>query len=194
MKPNFADHHRQQRSRGFPAGFGWLILVITAFCYGAFVRATLYNRADLADAGLKGVVIPAFVTAILALWYLAATQYIGRGHTLLIASTYLPLLATLPITIGIFGSEDFAREYWINRSLKVQLLLGLPALVGVLQIGVGIWLQRSMNWRAALPILTVLALGLGLRWAGMGWGLPFAFQPEETSIYIRWAMEFALHE
>ncbi|MHB1162451.1 MAG: ArnT family glycosyltransferase, partial [Chloroflexota bacterium] len=88
--------------------------------------------------------------------------------------------------------EAFAREYWIDRSLKVELLTGLPMLVLSCQAGVWTWLRYRFTWRSAGPLVGVLALGLALRWAGMGWGLPFAYQPEETSIYFRLANELAL--
>ncbi len=177
-----------------------LLFILSALAFPLFVRVTLYNRVALMDAGPKGVLIPAACLVILLAWNLVAAQLIaGRRMPLnatvhkLVRFSFTPLLATIPISLSVLQSEAFAREYWIDRSLKVELLLGLPALVFSLQAGLWIWARYRLTWRRAGPVLAILLVGLGLRWAGMGWGLPFAYQPEETSIYVRWAMEFALH-
>lgn len=164
------------------------------------MRVTLYSRGERVETGLKGLAIPAAVLVALLLWYAAAAWLLGRFSRssrpvggLLAGAAFVPLLATLPTVVGVLTSESYAGEYWIDRSVKVELLLGLPALVLLLQAGVVIWLRYGLTWRRAGPMVGILLLAFVLRYAGMGWGLPFAYQPEETSIYFRWAMEAALH-
>ena len=178
----------------------WIVFGLAAIAFAVFVRITLYSRAELMGPGPKGILMPVAVLLVLLVWRRAAVRLMGmaagpavEGVGALVSLTFAPMLSTLPITLQVLLSEGFAREYWIDRSLKVELLLGLPAVALALQIGLWIWFHRRLTWRGAGPLLAVLAAALGLRWAGMGWGLPFAYQPEETSIYVRWAMEFALH-
>ena len=176
-----------------------VVLALSALSFAAFVRVTLYSRDAVMEPGLKGIAIPVALLVVLLVWYAAAARLIAREGTArgnagtLVALTFVPMLSTIPITLGVLQSESFAKEYWIERSLKVELLLGLPVLVLVLQLGLWIWSHYRLTWKSGGPLLAILVVGLGLRWAGMNWGLPFAFQPEETSIYVRWAMEFALH-
>jgi len=181
-----------------PAGRG--LFAISALAFALFVRLTLYGRMEAAEIGVKGYLNPVALLIALLLWFLAA-RWLLRGYPagdgavadLLAGSSFVPMVFTLPISLGVVLSESFAREYWIDRSLKVELLLGLPALALLLQAGAWFWLRRGLTRGLALPVMGVLGVGLALRWAGMNWGLPFAYQPEETSIYARWAMEFALH-
>ena len=173
---------------------GYLLWSASALGFATFVRITLYGWGGSVDAGAKGLLVPGALLAATMVWFVAAARLLKSHHLSLVAATFLPMLATLPITCGVLGSEDFAKEYWIDRSLKIELLLGLPALALLLQVGLWVWSRCSLTWNRAAPMLAVLGVGFGLRWAGMGWGLPFAFQPEETSIYVRWAMELALHD
>ncbi|MGE5619205.1 MAG: ArnT family glycosyltransferase [Sphingomonadaceae bacterium] len=170
----------------------WLGFTSIALAFAAFLRVTLYGRVGLMDAGPKGLLLPVAVLVFLMLWFALAMRLLGSAKTGWIVVSFLPLLATLPITVGVIGSEAFAREYWIDRSLKVELLIGLPMLVLACQAGFWGWVRYRCSWRSTGPLVGVLALGLALRWAGMGWGLPFAYQPEETSIYFRLANEVAL--
>ena len=177
----------------------WAIFFPSALCFAIFVRVTLYSRGERVEAGLKGLAIPAAVLVALLLWHAAAAWLLGRFSrsyrptgALLAGATFAPLLATLPKVVGVLTSESYANEYWIDRSVKVELLLGLPALALALQAGATIWLRYGLTWRRAGPMVGILLVAFALRYAGMGWGLPFAYQPEETSFYFRWAMEAAL--
>lgn len=182
------------RARGPVPLFWWLVSLASGVGFAAFVRITLYGTAGPSEVGSKGLVVPAAVSVALLLWFALALRLLRVSRVALVAASFSPMLGTLPITFGVLTSEAFAREYWIDRSLKIELLLGIPVLVLLLQAGIWLWLRHGLTWRRALPMLAVLGLALGLRWAGMGWGLPFAFQPEESSIYVRWAMELALHD
>lgn len=184
-------------------GHQWIRLPLVfaiALSFALFVRVTLWGSPSQMDPGPKGLLLPGALVAALVGWYLVATWLVGRcpgGSSglagSLMAASFLPMLATLPISLGVLVSESYAQEYWIDRSVKVELLLGLPLLVLMLQAGVWCWFHFRLTWRRAGPMLAVLGGGLALRYAGMGWGLPFALQPEETSIYARWANEAALH-
>ncbi len=168
-----------------------LFAIVVSSCL--FVQLTLYGRVVPEGVGAKGFLVPLALLVVLLIWIGAASKFVSRLPFPLVVATFLPFLSTLPISFGVLGSEAFAREYWIDRSLKVELLLGLPAVVLALQAALWIWSRYRLTWRTSGPLLAVLASGFALRWTGMGWGLPFAYQPEESSIYLRWAMEFALH-
>ncbi len=177
----------------------WILFCCAALAFTVLVRVTLYGRVAVMEPGPKGIVIPGALLVALLAWKVIAGWLIVVGTTTpaatlptLVAATFVPMFCTLPISSGVLQSETFAREYWIDRSLKVELLLGLPVLVLSLQAGLWIWAHYRLTWRRAGPLLAVLGIGLGLRWAGMGWGLPFAYQPEETSIYLRSAVDLAL--
>ncbi|HEX2922817.1 MAG TPA: glycosyltransferase family 39 protein [Chloroflexota bacterium] len=183
-----------------PSWLARLFFAVSALAFALFVRVTLYSKPDSPDPGARGLVVPIVLLVGMVVWYLVAAQLVkmvgGRRRgdaSTCIGATFLPMLVTLPISASVLSSVSFAREYWIDRSLKVEMMLGLPLLVILLQMGVVFWSCRQLTWRRALPVMGVLGLGLVLRLAGMGWGLPFAYQPEETSIYVRWAIEFALH-
>jgi hypothetical protein len=187
--------HNSRRSvveKGWPLRLSWLAFAASSIAFAIFVRLTLYDRVGLQDIGVKGLAVPVAVLGLLLLWLAIAARLLKSWSRPYVALSFLPLLAVLPIIFGILYSEQFARDYWVDRSLKIELLLGLPSVVLLLQLGLWLCSRYRLNWGAIKPMLAVLAVGLGLRLFGMGWGLPFAFQPEETSIYFRWAMELAL--
>jgi len=199
-RPSKSSSERLEPWSGGPSWLSGAVLGLVALAFALFVRVTLYGRVEIMEPGPKGIIIPAALLLALVAWHGVARGLISRSAARatgsagwLAALTFVPMLATLPISLQVLLSDDFAREYWIDRSLKVELLLGLPALALALQAGIWTWFRFRLTWRGAGPMLVVLAAALGLRWAGMGWGLPFAFQPEESSIYVRWAIEFALH-
>ncbi len=168
--------------------------IASALSFAVFVQVTLYGRAALNEAGIRAVLVPLGLILVSLLWLAIAVKAIKGMPPALLALSFLPFLGTLPITLGVLASEQFAWEYWIDRSLKIELLLGLPTLVLLLQAGLWLAARRELTWRRTWPPLAILGVAFGLRWGGMGWGLPFAFQPEESSIYVRWAMEVALHD